>query len=55
MKDEIKALLEANKQVILTGAPGTGKTFLARELAADLLKCDVSELDSETFMQRRQG
>ena len=27
-------LLNANKQIILTGAPGTGKTYLAQQLAA---------------------
>lgn len=30
------ALLEANKNLILTGAPGTGKTFMAREIAKAL-------------------
>lgn len=30
---EIIALLQANKNLILTGAPGTGKTFMATELA----------------------
>ena len=34
--DEIKALLESNYQVILTGAPGTGKTFTAKEVAKAL-------------------
>lgn len=32
----IIALLHANKNLILTGAPGTGKTFLANELAHEL-------------------
>lgn len=30
------ALLQANKNLILTGAPGTGKTYLAKELALEL-------------------
>lgn len=30
-------LLEANKNLILTGAPGTGKTFMAIELAKELI------------------
>lgn len=34
--NEFVALLEANKNLILTGAPGTGKTFMAREIAKAL-------------------
>jgi len=42
-------LLEANKNLILTGAPGTGKTYLAYELARKLLfgKKEESELSEE--------
>jgi hypothetical protein len=53
MKDEIKALLEAHKQIILTGAPGTGKTFLAKEVAAALLGCQkVEELEQDKYKER---
>lgn len=30
-------LLEANKNLILTGAPGTGKTYMAREIAKEFI------------------
>lgn len=33
---DIVALLQANKNLVLTGAPGTGKTYLAKELALAL-------------------
>jgi 5-methylcytosine-specific restriction protein B len=36
--EKILGLLKSNKNIILSGAPGTGKTFLAKELARQLIK-----------------
>lgn len=36
MKEEIIELLKSNKNLILTGAPGTGKTYLAKEIAREM-------------------
>ena len=33
LKEQVKQLVESNLQVILTGAPGTGKTFTAKQVA----------------------
>ena len=41
--DEIKENLEANKNVILTGAPGTGKTFMAKTVA-ERMGCTENEI-----------
>lgn len=38
--------LVSNKNLILTGAPGTGKTYTAKELAASIIGCKMEELDS---------
>lgn len=45
MTENAIALLKANLQLILTGAPGTGKTHLAREVAANLIGCKYDALD----------
>ncbi|WP_410490556.1 McrB family protein [Bacillus tropicus] len=37
MKKKLAQLLENNKQLILTGAPGTGKSFLSKELANEFI------------------
>jgi 5-methylcytosine-specific restriction endonuclease McrBC GTP-binding regulatory subunit McrB len=46
MKQDVKsyvALLEANKNLILTGAPGTGKTYKTAEIALSILGKDISQ------------
>ena len=35
-REEIKKLLEENKNIILTGAPGTGKTYMAKQIAVEM-------------------
>ncbi len=38
-------LLMANKQIVLTGAPGTGKTYLAMQVAAEMIGCKDNKDD----------
>ena len=40
----VKELLENNYNVILTGAPGTGKTYMAKKIAAKMIGCSDNEL-----------
>lgn len=37
IKEEIKELLMQNRNLILTGAPGTGKTYLAKQIASQII------------------
>lgn len=43
MNNEIQSLLEANLNVILTGAPGTGKTYMAKAVAKAMVGAVVPE------------
>lgn len=40
-------LLEANKNIIFTGAPGTGKTYLAKQIARRLVGSEITENHSQ--------
>ena len=47
-------LLKTNYNLIFTGAPGTGKTYLAREIAAEMIGCnkdDLNDRDQFGFVQ----
>ncbi len=53
--DEFITLLKSNYNLVLTGAPGTGKTYLAKQAACQIIlgKKDFSNLtnDEETFFK----
>ena len=46
---EVKDLLENNKNLILTGAPGTGKTYMAREIANKITNKKVDRIGFTQF------
>ena len=48
LRTEIKNLLKANRNVILTGAPGTGKTYLSK-LIAEKIAGDESRVGFVQF------
>ena len=48
-KEEIIKILKSCHNIVLTGAPGTGKTYLARQIAAQMiLGKDVIDFDALT-------
>ncbi len=50
MINEIKHLLESNLNVILTGAPGTGKTFMAKEVAEQIIAERLTDANAKQRM-----
>lgn len=56
MTEEICTLLESSHQVILTGAPGTGKTYLAKKVAMAMLgESYANKKWEEAFTDGRVG
>lgn len=53
--EQYKSMLKESKNLIFRGAPGTGKSYLAKEIAADIVSNgQVKELDKLSQEQRKQ-
>ena len=53
--DEILSLLESKRNLILQGAPGTGKTYLARQIAKRLTSREADSDQQWTLVQFHQS
>lgn len=49
--NKYKTQVLSNKNLIFSGAPGTGKSYLARLIAASIIGCDKDELNSSKQFQ----
>lgn len=52
--DTYKELLESNYNLVLTGAPGTGKTYLAKQIAASMIGVAPEQLESSGHFEMVQ-
>jgi|GEM_PF-2561432 len=52
--NQIKKLLQQKKQIILQGAPGTGKTYSTAKIALAIIGCDVDLTDHKAVMEKYQ-
>ena len=53
MIDEMIKLLEKAKQIVFTGAPGTGKTYLARQIAQKMILGKIVDDESKLTLEEK--